>query len=150
MGLYLQVDLEDAVPLASNRGWSDVLDYAKALPKGEFMELRRLCQFGWSGEVGSLRRDVLEALEDQPPAKDVETTLRGLAESLQGKGGATVVTVTDGMGQGESGSPRSRRGVRVPANEEPIDEGDVEAGLQTWDEAMPAEFRGILNARVVE
>lgn len=99
MGWSLQIDLAEAIPLATNRGWGDMLDWVKALPAGQFMGLRHLCQYGWVGPVALAARDLAAALAAQSPA-DHETrhTADEMLASLKAGGGAEVVSVTDGLG----------------------------------------------------
>lgn len=136
MGLYLLVGLKEAAPLASNTGWSDVLDWATDLPEGEFMVLRHLCQYGWTGRAEELRRDVREALDMEPPGKgDVRDTVENLLESLSDLDGVEVVTVTNGMGPDDGpGEDEEDRGSPV----------DLE---RLWGAEMRDEYRQIWGNR---
>lgn len=98
VGIYLQIDTQDAVPVASNRGWGDFLDWIGTLPASEGMALRHLAQYGWSGDIGAVVSELTTAVGTNAPKRDdVDETANGLIEALKRARGA-VVSVTDGLG----------------------------------------------------
>lgn len=101
MGYSLQLDAGQTRPLASNRGWADLLAWVSGLPEGEFMTLRHLCEYGWTGNPADLREEVPRALADHAPTRiDVQDTAENLVALLDGE--YEVVTVTDGLGADDS------------------------------------------------
>lgn len=99
MSLYLQVDLNEPQPLATNRGWGDVLDWIRSLPAGEYLALRHLGQYGWVEPVSAVTSDLAAALaRHAPSSEDVRTTTAGMLETLRNGSTGEVVSVTDGMG----------------------------------------------------
>jgi hypothetical protein len=101
LSLYLQIDTRDPQPLASNRGWSDLLRWIKGLPDETAMALRHLGEYGWCQKLDALENDLLSSLEETPPEReDVRETAENLLEMLDGRpDGAEVVIVTDGMSE---------------------------------------------------
>ena len=103
MGYYLQVDDEEAEPLASVTGWGDVIRWADKLPTHRASAIKHLCQFGWEGQAVLLKIELEECLKDSPP-KDEQTqaTLKNFIALLSAhKEKIEVVSVTDGMGDGD-------------------------------------------------
>jgi hypothetical protein len=108
MGFSLQVDTDDAQPLASNQGWADLLNWVASLPDGEGLTLRHLGEYGWTGKVSELTSELSAALEDHVPGRaDVRDTAENLLQMLKAADGAEVVSVTDGLGSKSMEETRS-------------------------------------------
>ena len=99
----LQVDLRDAVPLASIAGWGDVRCWSRGLDEEAHGEVLHLVQHGWSDEVEKLRDQLREARRSHPARGSVAKTLDEFERNLKGD----VVSVTDGIGSDD-------RETRVP------------------------------------
>lgn len=98
MGLSLQIDLEEAQPLASNRGWSDLIAWAESLPAKKSKAIRHLCEYGWEDDLSGLEEEIVEALGDAPPHDHhvLTTVITLLGRLKSAEKGATVASVTDG------------------------------------------------------
>lgn len=100
MGYYLQIDTEDAQPLASLTGWGDVIAWTDTLPAKSASAIKHLCQFGWQEQVVLLKIEIEECLKSAPP-KDPQTkaTVENFLALLKAHTEpAVVVSVTDGLG----------------------------------------------------
>src|SRR5262245_61597368 len=56
MGYVLQIDEEEPVALASVVGWGDFSDWVYDQDPGAYPLLSHLVAYGWTGEVGDLRK----------------------------------------------------------------------------------------------
>lgn len=98
MGLYLQIDLEDAEPLASSSGWGDVIDWTERLPSAGYSDLLHLAEHGWAPGA-NLFDELTRALQAETPrSADLAATLDNLLSLFRRAQGAEVVSVTDGLG----------------------------------------------------
>ena len=97
MGLYLNTDTDEQIPLASNAGWSQFGAWVDGLDDS-FTELSHLWEYGWSEPVADLREQLLSAIHSTPP-NDADTahTAKQLLESLSRLQDEGAVVVTDGM-----------------------------------------------------
>jgi hypothetical protein len=95
---YLQIDLEEAQPLATSSGYGDLIRWVETLAPPDHPELRHLCAHGWTGDVAGLKAEVDAALSASPPqAADTRATVENLRALLEGKDSAEVASVTDGL-----------------------------------------------------
>ena len=99
MGYYLQIDTDDAEPLASLTGWGDVIRWADTLPLVRSLSLRHLCKFGWQDDPVLLKIELEEFLKTDPPhdPQTKETVINLLSLLTAHKTKITVVSVTEGF-----------------------------------------------------
>ena len=97
MSYYLQVGLQDMQPLATIRGWGDVIRWAEGLPEGYDL-IQGLCKEGWAGSLPTLTKQVQEALKESAPSDaPTRATVVNLLKMLKARdANAQVVSVTDG------------------------------------------------------
>lgn len=96
MSIYATLDGEIGDQVASNRGWSDALDWIDGLDADRFPEPIRLVDYGWSQELPELKQQLESALEESPPDKDTASVMQSLISMLNGTE-AEVLTLTDGL-----------------------------------------------------
>lgn len=103
MGYYLQIDTDEAEPLASNSGWGDVIEWARKLPVGDSITIKHLCQFGWQNNVNLLKIQVPFCLTNHAPSSpQTKSTVENLSALLYAHTGKIeIVTVTDGLSESE-------------------------------------------------
>lgn len=99
MSLSLQIGESEVVPLASNTGYSDVLDWVEGLPVGKYPALRQLTDWGWSEAPADVLSDLSDAwTHHENSVPGLSDTLSNL-ETVLGKVAADdVISVTDGLG----------------------------------------------------
>lgn len=97
MSVYLEIDSDDGLPLASNTGWGDVLRYAQALPSGLADTLKHLTAYGWGQDIAILLVELPAAMKQVPPRPDIADTLTNLLTLLKTKPTAVVIAATNGM-----------------------------------------------------
>lgn len=102
MSFYLQIDGENDDQIATNTGWGDYGRWAKTLDPGKFREVRDLYELGWSDEPESLIAELKDAADEFSPDADVLSIVNTILELLDDAKDATVVSVTDGMGEDEA------------------------------------------------
>lgn len=94
MSIYANLDTDEQVQFASNKGWSDVIAWVDGLDKDDFGELIHLADHGWSQEIEALREQLEKALKASPE-KSVATTARALLDAIET---GDVVIISDGTG----------------------------------------------------
>lgn len=97
MSVYLEIDSDDGLPLASNTGWGDVCKWAEGLPKGTGSTLKHLCAYGWEQDIAVMVAELAAAMKQSPPREDVLSTLTNLQSLMKSKPNTVVVAVTNGM-----------------------------------------------------
>lgn len=98
MSYELQVGLQEAKYLASNRGYGDVLDWLETLPQAGFENLLHLGKFGWDDAPQAVHDQLKNALEAHPPRRaEVRNTLESMLSNLAEPGEARTVSVTNGV-----------------------------------------------------
>lgn len=97
MSQYLSTEAEEMVQVASNRGWSDLCEWVSGLSIDDHPSLHHLVKFGYDNDPGDLRDEVRAALESDPPADDIASTARGLADFADDHEDADIIIVSDGM-----------------------------------------------------
>lgn len=106
MSIYAVLDADEPDHLASNQGWGDFGAWADKLDHERYGEVVRLWEHGQCTDLEALGQQLQTALHrDPPPAEDVRTTAKALLSLLAERGGADVLTVSNGMtaaGEGES------------------------------------------------
>lgn len=106
MSLVATLDGKYAGDAATVGGWAGFTRWAAGLPAADHAEVRHLANYGWDQELGRLADQLGRALSESPPAEpSVKDTAGGLLEIIEGRGSATVLVVSDGLGgTGEEGS----------------------------------------------
>jgi hypothetical protein len=89
------------VQVATNKGWSDVVDWVEGLDPETYPELTLLTAAGECGDLPGLVAEIEDALRDDAPEDEsVATTLAGLAEAVKARQDQPYVIVSDGFYSG--------------------------------------------------
>lgn len=89
MSIYIQFPGTEPTFLASNKGWSEMIDWTETLK--DTPELTKLCQTGYTDQA----KKVLAELKDiKAPSEDIQHTCDELAYLLEGEEEGTI---TDGV-----------------------------------------------------
>jgi len=102
LGYYLQIDEDDAVPLASLVGWGDVVRWTDTLAPKDASALHHLTAFGWEDDGAALASQLKDCFAKSPP-HDAPTkdTLKNFSALLAAHPGSiTAVSVTDNLSEG--------------------------------------------------
>jgi hypothetical protein len=118
VSVYLQIDRTvGPIQIASNEGYGDFGDWVDGLDLKKYGELVHLYEHGWCQDVADLIGQVDAAIKDDAPkSADVMDVAKTLQQFLDGEQDATVVTITDGLGDKEDAEEKSiKEQARVPA-----------------------------------
>lgn len=142
MGVYLKFDDAPAESLASNTGWSDVLDWLEELPHGIAPTLRHLGEFGWEQDLDDLKREIVAAIRKKKPSRSVTATLVNLSQLLVDMPvGTEAIHVTNGM-EVDDGSPDEEDPPpKQPTAAKPMIKKPALTGLASSSSAVKAKDR---------
>jgi hypothetical protein len=102
--VYLSLDAGEPELLASNKGWSDFIDWVDGFDLDSEDELIHLCDHGWCQNLATLEEQLGDALEGATPSDEtVRSTGKNLLEMLGKRGSTEVATVNNGMTSEEIG-----------------------------------------------
>lgn len=106
MSVYLQIDdTVGPIQIASNVGYGEFGGWVDSLDIVKYHDLICLYEHGWCQNVANLIGELGSAITDHAsPSEDVMDVATTLAGWLDGEEDAVVVTITDGFGDGNSGS----------------------------------------------
>jgi hypothetical protein len=93
VSIYCTLDGGEPMFLASNTGWGD---FVRWLDTHHMPAPAHLAEYGWSEDLDDLEAELPDRLEGAPPT--IAATGEALLEILSGRGEATVLTITDGLG----------------------------------------------------
>lgn len=95
MSVYISFDESTGDQIASNRGWSDVLNWAEDTTK---LKVAQLMEFGYCTQPDVLASQLREHLALVPPiAEGLASTLSELIRQLEANSSAEAVFINDGM-----------------------------------------------------
>lgn len=95
MGLYLNTDAGDQLPLASNSGWSEMGAWIESLDGAS--QLSRLWEHGWAEPAGEIADELQAQIKATAPHGDTGKTAAELLRSLRLIDADAAVVVSDGM-----------------------------------------------------
>lgn len=101
MSYYVQID-DSFDQFASNSGYSDVVKWVQKLPADQYAELRHLVRYGWENDVPAVQSQLETAIKAVPPKGHNMTTCQGLLDLIKHHKDGAVISITDGMGKGDS------------------------------------------------
>lgn len=117
--------------IASNRGWSEFIDWVESL-WGNFPELNKLVDEGWSNELDHLERELSLALQDSPPGPDTLDVAKGLLEQIRAIGINETIVITNGL-ISDDGDPTDNEESEFDEYEE-WEEYDFEDDDEDWED----------------
>ena len=112
MGLYLNTDDGQQIPLASNAGWSNVGAWLDGLDPDDYPDAIHLWEHGWAEPVGDLRGQLASAMKASPAEGDAAKTVGELLAELRGLAEDGAVVVSDGLAQDEPASESFDRALK--------------------------------------
>ena len=102
MTIQAAFDQDPGEQFATNTGWGDFGRWADGLSADAFPRVVHLRDYGWSGELPVLARELAGAVKASPPeAPGLDSLIAHLAELIQQHRDAGAVFVGDGMGPDE-------------------------------------------------
>lgn len=99
MSYYAALDGRDVGDVATNSGMHDFSEWVTELEGAE--ALRYLTEYGESEDLEALETELAAALESADPTPDQRSIGEGLLAILRNRGNATVLIISDGVGEGE-------------------------------------------------
>ncbi len=91
------LDTDEAIHVATNKGWNDVTRWIETLPhNGDFEPLHHLAEHGESKDLDELPDAIDEAIEKQIPSPSVRKTLAGLLAFIKGNADANQLIISSG------------------------------------------------------
>lgn len=98
MSYFATLDGKAVADVATNSGWLDFVRWVERQNTAE--ALQHLAEYGWSEQLDDAQRDLVAAMKNGKPSADQRSIARRLWQTLRARGGATVLVVTDGIGEG--------------------------------------------------
>lgn len=97
MSIYYAVDEGEPAFLASNSGWSALIDWTHGINGEKIADLAHLLDHGWTEDAAEAVEDLRQLTKSSPPDEDVQPIIESLLVALQGAGDEGVLTITDGL-----------------------------------------------------
>lgn len=94
MAVYISVNDSESNQVASNTGWSHVIDWVEKFDHKEYPESWHLIEHGWCQNCEDLISEIKSMQKEKPPQTDLKKTLRGLTTFASG---ANVVVINNGI-----------------------------------------------------
>lgn len=97
MSIYYAIDEGEPVFLASNSGWSALIDWTNGIKGEKIADLAHLLDHGWTEDAAEAVDDLRRLVKHSQPDEDVRPIVEALLTALQGAGDEGVLTITDGL-----------------------------------------------------
>lgn len=106
MGINLSFDKSRSVRLATNTGWSDLVDWARTLPIKLYPHLTHLVYYGFSRNISILANETIEA-ERRFPIKDstVKMTVKHMIQVMNQNRNSDMAIISNGIVQSPQKNP---------------------------------------------
>ena len=94
MSYQAVLDTDEAIQVATTKGWGDVIRWIDGLDAESSPELAHLAQEGWTDKLKALADQIEGGLKDQPPSPSVASTLTDLITFLRANKDAESVMIS--------------------------------------------------------
>lgn len=138
MSYSVQIGESGFEQLASNAGYADFAKWVESLDHKQYGQLVHLYEHGWCQDISTLEKQLADAVKSHKPSSaSVISTIEGFQEILEGRdANAVVITVTDGIGEGDESS--DQKSLRERLNKAGYADTEIVALVKDSDNHSPA------------